>query len=91
MMPFSESKQMWQLSVPMPLDRAKSLQNAGPAALHLESLRLCGDWHAPLPTLIGSTLPENVTGYPVCATVNSVWFCVLEDQIVPLAKTYSSS
>ncbi len=63
---------MWQLSVPMPLDRAKSLQNEGPAALHLESLRLCGDWHAPLPKLIGSTLPENVTGYPVCATVNSV-------------------
>ena len=65
MMPFSDTKQMWQLSVPMSLDRARSLQQAGPSALHRESLQLCGDWHEPLPKLIGSTMPENVTGYPV--------------------------
>ena len=65
MMPFSPTQQMWQLSLPMPLDRAKALQHAGPVALHRESLQLCGDWHEPLPALITLTLPENVTGYPV--------------------------
>lgn len=65
MMPFSPTQQMWQLSVPMELTRAEELRKSGTEALRQEALRLCGDWHAPLPALLHATLPENVTGYPV--------------------------
>ena len=65
MMPFSPTQQMWQLSVPIDLERAQELRLSGTAALREEALRLCDGWHAPLPALLHATLPENITGYPV--------------------------
>jgi hypothetical protein len=38
MMPFSPTQQMWQLSVPMALDRADALRKAGPQVRK-------SDWH----------------------------------------------
>lgn len=55
---------MWQLSVPMPLERARALAAAGPRALLAAAIEVCAGWCAPAPELVRATSAEDVTGYP---------------------------
>jgi 2-polyprenyl-6-methoxyphenol hydroxylase-like FAD-dependent oxidoreductase len=65
-MPFSPGKTMWQLSFPMEVEEeAKALSDRGPMALKEEALKRCGQWHAPIPTLLEETPVSLISGYPV--------------------------
>jgi salicylate hydroxylase len=63
-MPFVPGVTMWQLSFPLPLEQARALSAAGPAALLAEAISRCGDWHAPIDDLLRNTSAQDVTGYP---------------------------
>eukprot|EP00929_Paragymnodinium_shiwhaense_P048416 TRINITY_DN24481_c0_g2_i3.p1 TRINITY_DN24481_c0_g2~~TRINITY_DN24481_c0_g2_i3.p1 ORF type:complete len:1080 (-),score=278.32 TRINITY_DN24481_c0_g2_i3:174-3413(-) len=63
-MPFTSTVTMWQLSFPYAEEAARALVK-DPAALKEEILRLCGDWHEPIPSLLQSTPLECMSGYPV--------------------------
>eukprot|EP00978_Attheya_sp_CCMP212_P009000 scaffold21187_cov54-Attheya_sp.AAC.5 len=65
-MPFLPGKTMWQLSFPMEVEEeAKALSDRGPMALKEEALKRCGQWHAPIPTLLEETPVSLISGYPV--------------------------
>ncbi len=63
-MPFTADSVMWQLSFPMPEEDAKALSALGPQALKEEAFRRT-QWHSPVPEIVASTLPAQVSGYPV--------------------------
>lgn len=63
-MPFTTSSTMWQLSFPYGEEAARELVK-DPAALKAEIMRRCGDWHEPIPALLGSTPLDGMAGYPV--------------------------
>lgn len=64
MMPFTQDTIMWQLSFPMNEEEAKRLSEKGPEALKEEAKRRT-QWHAPIPLIIATTKPEQISGYPV--------------------------
>lgn len=64
MMPFSATEIMWQLSFPLPEEKAKGLHRAGAEALKEEALRRCGSWHEPVPDIVSKTSSSVITGYP---------------------------
>ena len=64
MMPYSSDSIMWQLSFPMSEQEAKDLSALGPQALKEEAVRRT-QWHSPIPQIVGATLAEQVSGYPV--------------------------
>lgn len=64
-MPFSPDAYMWQLSFPLDEDEAKSVSCRGAEALKQEAIRLCGEWHEPIPELLKRTQTDLVSGYPV--------------------------
>lgn len=55
---------MWQLSFPAEEEEARRIART-PQTLKTEALRRCGNWHSPIPQLLGSTDFSLVTGYPV--------------------------
>ena len=63
-MPFTTCSTMWQLSFPYPEDAVLALVK-DTAALKVEILRRCGEWHAPIPDLLRSTPLHGMSGYPV--------------------------
>lgn len=64
MMPFAPGIIMWQLSFPMPEEKAKALSAQGAAALKEEACHIT-QWHKPIPQIISATLPEQISGYPI--------------------------
>eukprot|EP00554_Chaetoceros_debilis_P015624 CAMPEP_0194124428 /NCGR_PEP_ID=MMETSP0150-20130528/58519_1 /TAXON_ID=122233 /ORGANISM="Chaetoceros debilis, Strain MM31A-1" /LENGTH=569 /DNA_ID=CAMNT_0038818145 /DNA_START=208 /DNA_END=1917 /DNA_ORIENTATION=- len=60
-----QGETMWQLSFPLTENDAKKLSAEGAASLKQEALQRCGNWHSPIPELLGSTPEELVSGYPV--------------------------
>lgn len=63
-MPFDSDSVMWQLSFPMPEEKAKDLSTKGSAALKEEALRRT-PWHAPVPQIMAATPEAKISGYPV--------------------------
>jgi 2-polyprenyl-6-methoxyphenol hydroxylase-like FAD-dependent oxidoreductase len=63
-MPFSHTDYMWQLSYPLDEEEAKNVSHRGSQALKQEALRLCGEWHEPIPELLNATPEALVSGYP---------------------------
>jgi 2-polyprenyl-6-methoxyphenol hydroxylase-like FAD-dependent oxidoreductase len=63
-MPFTTASTMWQLSFPYAEDAARALVK-DPAALKAEIMRRCGQWHEPIPALLGGTPLDGMSGYPV--------------------------
>merc|ERR1719377_194687 len=55
---------MWQLSFPYDEGAARILAK-DPAALKVEVLRRCGEWHKPIPALLRNTPLDCMSGYPV--------------------------
>ena len=55
---------MWQLSFPLKERIARTLASGDPAELLREAKGRCGDWPAPVPELLNSTICTNVAGYP---------------------------
>lgn len=64
-MPFSATEYMWQLSYPLAEEEAKKVSRNGAHVLKEEALRLCGEWHEPIPELLNATPEALVSGYPV--------------------------
>lgn len=64
MMPYSPTTIMWQLSFPLPEEKAKELNRLGPQALKEEALRRCPEWHAPIPQILAETPTSLISGYP---------------------------
>ena len=64
MMPYDSDSVMWQLSFPMPEEKAKSLSAHGAQALHEEAC-LRTQWHDPIPQILAATPAAQVSGYPV--------------------------
>jgi 2-polyprenyl-6-methoxyphenol hydroxylase-like FAD-dependent oxidoreductase len=64
MMPYSSDSVMWQLSFPMPEEKAKALSAQGSVALKEEACRIT-QWHKPIPQILAATLPAQISGYPV--------------------------
>jgi 2-polyprenyl-6-methoxyphenol hydroxylase-like FAD-dependent oxidoreductase len=64
-MPFSATEYMWQLSYPLAEEEAKKVSGNGAQVLKEEALRLCGEWHEPIPELLNATPEALVSGYPV--------------------------
>lgn len=64
-MPFSAAEYMWQLSYPLAEEEAKKVSHHGAQVLKEEALRLCGEWHEPIPELLNATPEALVSGYPV--------------------------
>jgi hypothetical protein len=56
---------MWQLSFPLDEEAAKNVSRRGAEALKHEAIRLCGEWHDPIPQLLSCTPANLVSGYPV--------------------------
>jgi 2-polyprenyl-6-methoxyphenol hydroxylase-like FAD-dependent oxidoreductase len=63
-MPYSHTDYMWQLSYPLDEEEAKNVSHRGSQALKQEALRLCGEWHEPIPELLNATPEALVSGYP---------------------------
>jgi hypothetical protein len=64
-MPYSPTDHMWQLSFPLDEEEAKNVSRHGAQALKQEAVRLCGEWHDPIPQLLERTPVSLVSGYPV--------------------------
>lgn len=64
MMPYDNKSIMWQLSFPMAEDDAKELSKKGAQALKDEACRRT-KWHTPIPEILASTKPSQISGYPV--------------------------
>jgi 2-polyprenyl-6-methoxyphenol hydroxylase-like FAD-dependent oxidoreductase len=64
-MPYSPTEHMWQLSFPLDEEAAKNVSRRGAEALKHEAIRLCGEWHDPIPQLLSCTPANLVSGYPV--------------------------
>jgi 2-polyprenyl-6-methoxyphenol hydroxylase-like FAD-dependent oxidoreductase len=64
MMPYASDSVMWQLSFPMPEEKAKTLSAQGAQALKDEALRRT-QWHNPIPQILAATKKDQVSGYPV--------------------------
>ena len=64
-MPYSPTAYMWQLSFPMQEEEARKVSQGGAHSLKQEALRLCGEWHDPVPQLLNATPEALVSGYPV--------------------------
>jgi len=64
-MPYSPSDYMWQLSFPLEEEDAKNVSRRGAQALKEEAIRLCGEWHEPIPDFLENTPADLVSGYPV--------------------------
>lgn len=64
MMPYTQDSIMWQFSFPMPEEEAKALCAKGAEALKEEACRRA-DWHKPVPQILSTTLPAQITGYPL--------------------------
>jgi len=64
MMPYAMDSVMWQLSIPMPEDEAKTLSAQGAQALKEEACRRC-QWHEPIPQILTATDETQISGYPV--------------------------
>ena len=64
MMPYTADTIMWQLSFPMPEDKAKALSAQGTLALHQEACRRT-PWHHPIPQILAATDIDLISGYPV--------------------------
>ncbi len=64
MMPYDKDSVMWQLSFPIPEDKAKILSAKGPLDLKEEAIRRC-QWHDPIPQILTATKVNQVSGYPV--------------------------
>lgn len=63
-MPYTLDSVMWQLSFPMPEEKAKALSEQGAQALKEEACRRT-QWHKPIPQILAATLPVQISGYPV--------------------------
>lgn len=63
-MPYDADSVMWQLSFPMPEEKAKALSAKGVEALKEEALLRC-QWHDPIPQILSATLESQISGYPV--------------------------
>ncbi|KAJ3233781.1 hypothetical protein HDU81_001999 [Chytriomyces hyalinus] len=66
LMPFDETRSMWQLSFPM-LDEAGALvlSRGGSSGLKVEALKQCSGFADPILPIIESTDESFITGYPV--------------------------
>jgi 2-polyprenyl-6-methoxyphenol hydroxylase-like FAD-dependent oxidoreductase len=64
-MPYSPTEYMWQLSFPLDEEDAKAVSLHGSQALKQEAIRLCGEWHHPIPEFLNATPVNLVSGYPV--------------------------
>ena len=64
MMPYDSDTIMWQLSFPIPEDKAKELSKQGAKALKKEACRRT-EWHNPIPQIVAATLETQISGYPV--------------------------
>lgn len=64
MMPFTTDSVMWQLSFPMPEQKAKALSAQGAHALKKEACRIT-PWHSPIPQILSATMETRISGYPV--------------------------
>lgn len=64
MMPYTHDSIMWQLSFPIEEEEAIALSRLGSEALHAEAFRRT-PWHDPIPQIVQSTLPAQISGYPV--------------------------
>lgn len=63
-MPYDAESVMWQLSFPMPEDKAKILSAKGARALKEEAIRRT-PWHSPVPEILAATEERFISGYPV--------------------------
>lgn len=63
-MPYTADSVMWQLSFPMPEEKAKALSAKGLKALKEEARRRTL-WHTPVPQIIEATPEDLISGYPV--------------------------
>jgi 2-polyprenyl-6-methoxyphenol hydroxylase-like FAD-dependent oxidoreductase len=63
-MPFTSKLAMWQLSFPCSEEAARGFSK-DTAALKAEIMRLCADWHDPIPALLADTRLDCMSGYPV--------------------------
>lgn len=64
MMPYTSEAIMWQLSFPLPEEKAKNLSKQGPEALKKEAC-LRTQWHTPIPEILAATPVVHISGYPV--------------------------
>ena len=64
MMPYTTDSVMWQLSFPMPEQKAKALSAHGAHALKQEACRI-SQWHHPIPQVLSATMETRISGYPV--------------------------
>ena len=64
-MPYSPTEYMWQLSFPLDEEDAKIVSRRGAGTLKQEAIRLCGEWHDPIPKFLNATPVDLVSGYPV--------------------------
>jgi len=65
MMPYDEENVMWQLSFPIDESEALTLSSNGSEALQKEALSRLRSWHQPIESILQTTKPHLVTGYPV--------------------------
>lgn len=63
-MPYDEDSVMWQLSFPIDETEAKKVSTSGIEALKEEACKRT-KWHAPIPQILSTTPPDQITGYPV--------------------------
>lgn len=63
-MPYDADSVMWQLSFPIDEAEAKMLSANDLQALKEEASKRT-KWHAPIPQILSSTQPDQITGYPV--------------------------
>ena len=63
-MPFTTRSTMWQLSFPYTEEAARVLCK-DKAALKVEIMRRCADWHEPVPEMLRGTPLNGMAGYPV--------------------------
>ncbi len=64
MMPYTADAIMWQLSFPIPEEKAKELSRLGPKALKKEACDRT-QWHDPIPQILTATQETQISGYPV--------------------------
>ncbi len=55
---------MWQMSFPLPEDKARTLSAKGSDTLKKEAIHRT-PWHNPIPQILSATPTSKITGYPV--------------------------
>lgn len=63
-MPFDSEHIMWQLSFPLPEKESIAMSEQGPEAMKAEAEKRLHGWHSPIPQILATTDPQDITGYP---------------------------